>query len=104
MYVRSQNKKFLGNVDSFVVCGASNDQIWANDEQCLGVYNSEDRALEVLDMITDHLEDGCTLAENSGGQLFTRECIFEMPLRWFFLTAKYAKYVIDYDLYTLSTN
>lgn len=86
MYVRSQNKRFLGDVTVFRVLGMDNNQIWTGndeDECCLGVYASEERALEVIDTIQDHLEDGCTIMEESSckGQTHKREFIFYMPSR-----------------------
>lgn len=80
MYVRSQNRKFLGEIRQVHIYGMNNNQIWSGDE-CLGVYIDEDRALEVIDMMQDRLEDGCTFYEISQEVKFKRESIFEMPLR-----------------------
>ena len=79
MYVKSQNRKYLANVTEFSIEGINNDQIWGND-RCLGVYRDEDRTIDVLNMIQDALEDGMTAQEDSEGQIFTRELVFEMPI------------------------
>lgn len=81
MYVRSQNRKFLGKVNQVYICGTNDDQIWSDEGTCLGVYLDKDRALEIIDMMQDHLEDGCTFHEKCRETSFKRESIFEMPIR-----------------------
>lgn len=81
MYVRSQNRKFLGKVNQIYIAGVNYDQIWTDEGNCLGVYLDSDRALEIIDMIQDHLQDGYTLIEKDHGTSFKRESIFEMPIR-----------------------
>lgn len=81
MYARSQNRKFLGKVNQVYIAGVNDDQIWTDEGTCLGVYLDSDRALEVIDMIQDHLQDGCTLIEEDQRTSFKRESIFEMPIR-----------------------
>ena len=81
MYVRSQNRKFLGKVNQAYICGTNNDQIWCDEGTCLGVYLDNDRALEVIDMMQDHLEDGYMIQEVDKETSFTRASIFEMPIR-----------------------
>ena len=80
MYVRSQNKRYLSYVINFQIGGIDNNQIWnSDDKELLGIYKNEERALEVMDMIQDRLEDGMIIEEDSNGQTFTRYCTFEMP-------------------------
>lgn len=80
MYVRSQNKRYLSYVINFQIGGIDHDQIWnSDDKELLGIYKNEERALEVMDMIQDRLEDGMIIEEDSNGQTFTRYCTFEMP-------------------------
>ena len=80
MYVRSQNKRYLSYVINFQIGGIDHDQIWnSDDKELLGIYKNEERALEVMDMIQDRLEDGMIIEEHSNGQTFTRYCTFEMP-------------------------
>ena len=62
MYVRSQNKRYLSYVINFQIGGIDHDQIWnSDDKELLGIYKNEERALEVMDMIQDRLEDGITI-------------------------------------------
>lgn len=80
MYVRSQNKRYLSYVINFQIGGIDHDQIWnSDDKELLGIYKNEERALEVMDMIQDRIEDGMIIEEDSNGQTFTRYCTFEMP-------------------------
>jgi hypothetical protein len=54
MWIRSQNKRQLSNVDSIWHTGGDNPNIYGGaggECECLGTYKSEERALEVIDEI-----------------------------------------------------
>lgn len=77
MWVRSQNKKFLGNYDSFAVSESGIIIGYQGPEDCegatLGAYGNEEQALMVLDDMQGHIVHGS--ARN-----LTTQFVFEMPV------------------------
>ena len=77
MWVRSQNKKFLGNYDSFAVSESGIIIGYQGPEDCegatLGAYETEEKALSVLDDMQGHIVHG------SDRNLIT-QFVFEMPV------------------------
>lgn len=77
MWVRSQNKKFLGNYDSFAVSESGIIIGYQGPEDCegatLGAYGNEEQALMVLDDMQGHIVHGSTR------NLIT-QFVFEMPV------------------------
>ena len=77
MWVRSQNKKFLGNYDSFAVSESGIIIGYQGPEDCegatLGAYENEEKALSVLDDMQRHIVHG------SARNLIT-QFVFEMPV------------------------
>ena len=77
MWVRSQNKKFLGNYDSFAVSESGIIIGYQGPEDCegatLGAYGNEEQALMVLDDMQGHIVHG------SARNLIT-QFVFEMPI------------------------
>lgn len=86
MFIRSQDKKLLVKTDCIYINDNLNVQCLKGEELIyLGTYDSEERALEVLDMIQDSIEDGMSCYEksvidlNGTTQSWKRNIIFEMP-------------------------
>lgn len=77
MWVRSQNKKFLGNYDSFAVSESGIIIGYQGQEDyegaTLGAYGNEEQALMVLDDMQGHIVHG------SARNLIT-QFVFEMPV------------------------
>lgn len=77
MWIRSQNKRCLLNVSFIYLYGTS---IKSNDNDCfLGTYGSEERALEVLDMIQSRIIKGTTFDYINNSKRTTKEFVFQMP-------------------------
>ena len=76
MWVMSQYRNRLIKVESFHVRGCC---LFSEDIR-LGTFESEERALEVLQEIVDRLEDGMHLYEEDKEQTYKRAIIFEVPL------------------------
>lgn len=57
MWVRSQNKKSLMNVENFWVTYFKQNKTFniCSDGTILGPYSTEEKALKVLDMIQEHI-------------------------------------------------
>lgn len=77
MWVRSQNKKFLGNYDSFEVSESGIIIGYQGPEDCegatLGSYRSEEMALMVLDDMQGHIV-------HLGAKNLITQFVFEMPI------------------------
>lgn len=77
MWVRSQNKKFLGNYDSFAVSESGIIIGYQGPEDCegatLGAYGNEEQALMVLDDMQGHIVHG-------SDRNLTTQFVFEMPV------------------------
>lgn len=62
MWIRSQNKRILSNVDEVLVTFVDENKcfisgFWGTGSDTLGVYSSKDKAMKVLDEIQDAIED-----------------------------------------------
>lgn len=62
MWIRSQNKRILSNVDEVLVTFVDENKcfisgFWGTGTDTLGVYSSKEKALKVLDEIQDAIED-----------------------------------------------
>lgn len=62
MWIRSQNKRILSNVDEVLVTFVDENKcfisgFWGTGSDTLGVYSSKDKAMKVLDEIQDTIED-----------------------------------------------
>lgn len=77
MWIRSQDKKMLGNYQSFWIEGNSIYAETTNPKyrDCLGTYESKERAIEVLDEIQMQIQS-CT--ETTIADI-KRLPVFEMP-------------------------
>lgn len=78
MWVKSQNKKFLGNYDSFAVSESGIIIGYQGPEDCegaiLGSYESEEMALKVLDDMQGHIV-------HLGAKNLITQFVFEMPIK-----------------------
>jgi len=78
MWVRSQNKKFLGNYDSFAVSESGIIIGYQGPGDCegaiLGAYESEEMALKVLDDMQGHIV-------HLGAKNLITQFVFEMPIK-----------------------
>lgn len=79
MWVRSQNKKFLGNYDSFSVSESGIIIGYQGPEDCegavLGTYENEEKALSILDEMQGYI--GMTYQEGK----ILGAIVFEMPIQ-----------------------
>lgn len=62
MWIRSQNKRILSNVDEVLVTFVDENKyfisgFWGTGSDTLGVYSSREKALKVLNEIQDAIED-----------------------------------------------
>lgn len=62
MWIRSQNKRILSNVDEVLVTFVDENKcfisgFWGTGSDTLGVYSSRKKALKVLDEIQEAIED-----------------------------------------------
>ena len=88
MWIRSQNKRILSNVDEVLVTFVDESKcfisgFWGTGSDTLGIYSSIEKALKVLNEIQDAIEDtfyynienlGC------GSYALKKGCeIYEMP-------------------------
>lgn len=77
MWVRSQNKKFLGVYDSFSISESGNVLVYQGPEDCegviLGSYKSEEKAMLVLNDIQGYVA-------HRGIRNLITNFVFEMPL------------------------
>lgn len=78
MWVRSQNKKFLGCYDSFSVSESGIIIGYQGPEDCegaiLGTYESEEMALMVLEDMQGHIV-------HLGAKNLITQFVFEMPIK-----------------------
>lgn len=78
MWVRSQNKKFLGNYDSFAVSESGIVLGYQGPEDAegavLGAYGNEEKALSILDEIQGYIRMTFQEGKISGA------IVFEMPI------------------------
>lgn len=79
MWVRSQNKKFLGNYDSFSVSESGIIIGYQGPEDCegavLGAYENEGKALSILDEMQGYIGMTYQEVKNLGA------IVFEMPIQ-----------------------
>ncbi|WP_460285436.1 hypothetical protein [Clostridium sporogenes] len=75
IWIRSQKKDVLVFCDHIEVDG---NDIYGN-EYFLGKYTTEQRALEVLDMIENRIMQGSRFDEIQSGKRKTRDFVFQMP-------------------------
>lgn len=88
MWIMSQNKRILSNVDEVIVTFVDENKcfisgFWGTGSDTLGIYSSREKALKVLKEIQDAIEDtfyynienmGC------GSYVLKKGCeIYEMP-------------------------
>lgn len=77
IWIRTQNKRCLLNTLDIYLFGTS---IKSSDKNCiLGTYGSEERALEVLDMIQTRIIKGTTFDYINNSKRTTKEFVFQMP-------------------------
>ena len=62
MWIRSQNKRILSNVDEVLVIFVDENKcfisgFWGTGSDTLGVYSTKEKALKVLDEIQNAIED-----------------------------------------------
>lgn len=62
MWIRSQNKRILSNVDEALVTFVDENKcfisgFWGTGSDTLGIYSSREKALKVLNEIQDAIED-----------------------------------------------
>lgn len=61
MWIRSQNRKILTNVNEVLICAMDDNKyfiegFWDKGSDTLGIYSSEEKALKVLDQIQYNME------------------------------------------------
>lgn len=62
MWIRSQNKRILSDINEVLICSVDENKciisgFWDKGSDTLGIYSSEEKALKVLDEIQDAIED-----------------------------------------------
>lgn len=72
MWIRSQNRKILTNVNEVLICAMDDNKyfiegFWDKGSDTLGIYSSEEKALNVLDDIQTHLKFERRFISNTGG-------------------------------------
>ncbi|ACQ52920.1 hypothetical protein G8E05_06315 [Clostridium botulinum] len=75
MWIRSKGKDVLVHCENIEVDGSS---VYGS-HYFLGEYETEQRALEVLDMIEDRIMQGNRFDEIQNGKRKTRDFVFQMP-------------------------
>lgn len=61
MWIRSQNRKILTNVNEVLICAMDDNKyfiegFWNRGSDTLGIYSTEEKALKVLDQIQYNME------------------------------------------------
>lgn len=79
MWIRSQNKFELVKTDYVSVDENEVQAIKEDKGILLGEYKSEERALEVLDMIQTRIIKGTTFDYINNSKRTTKEFVFQMP-------------------------
>lgn len=84
MWVRSQNKRFLGNYDSFAVSESGKILGYQGPEDfdgiVLGVYKSEEMALSILNDMQIHISNGYQKDVILKNIRTMSQLVFEMPI------------------------
>lgn len=84
MWVRSQNKRFLGNYDSFSVSESGKVLGYQGPEDfdgiVLGVYKSEEMALSILNDMQIHISNGYKKDVVFKNIRTMSQLVFEMPI------------------------
>lgn len=84
MWVRSQNQKFLGKYDSFAVSESGKVLGYQDPEDfdgvVLGVYESEEVALSVLNNMQVHISNGYQKDVVFKNVRTMSQLVFEMPI------------------------
>lgn len=83
MWIKNQNRTLIVNTNMVYVGDENSNIVYCgngSNEVTLGEYKDSDRALEILNIICDRLEDGMDFSENTDGQVFNRYMIFEIPV------------------------
>ncbi|HID0823855.1 hypothetical protein [Clostridium botulinum] len=75
MWIRSKNKDTLVCCKNIEIDGAS---VYGG-HYFLGEYATEERAIQVLDMIEDRIMQGTRFDEIQSGKRKTRDFVFQMP-------------------------
>lgn len=62
MWIRSQNRKILTNVNEVLICAMDDNKyfiegFWDRGSDTLGIYSSEEKAMRVLDEIQKFISD-----------------------------------------------
>ena len=79
MWIRSQNKKFLGDY-SFIYGFQNEIRAESNtDVDTLGTYQTSERATEVMDEIQLRLINGTRCDDIRNGIRVQKEIVYEMP-------------------------
>lgn len=88
MWIISQNKRKLSNVDEVLVTFVDENKcfisgFWGTGSDTLGIYSSREKALKVLNEIKDAIEDTfyCNIENlGCGSYVLKKGCeIYEMP-------------------------
>lgn len=83
MIIRSQNKKELHNLDTIKMISVTTNSlkyfVEVNSQKVIGTYSTEEKAINVLDMICEHVEamHFSNIAPEQCGRLWGN--IFNMP-------------------------
>ena len=87
LWIRSQDREVLTKVID-IYKQADTNEIWAYSDRviknCLGFYETKERALEVLDEIQDYIENRCSTKlindiNSITYETTTRGNVYEMP-------------------------
>lgn len=80
MWIRSQNKHWLGNYNEVGMVGTSINGYSSNgDSTLLGEYESRVRVLQVLDAIQQRLIAGDSKDVIVNGTRYSKQFVFQMP-------------------------
>ena len=93
LWIRSQNKLKLLKVNNLSICYGEkwynedsllrnkweNSYEIQNNDICVGIYQTKERALEVLDEIQKHIINLGETVLNYGKEYYTYERVYEMP-------------------------
>lgn len=88
MWIRSQNRKILTNVNEVLICAMDDNKyfiegFWDKGSDTLGIYSSEEKTLKVLDEIQRAVESAKVYSTNraSNGHSMSNEyvMVYQMP-------------------------
>lgn len=83
MWIRSQDKKTLAYCTRLIVAGRTIQNLpptgIEDDYDVMGVYESPERAMEVLDNIQSQLQSAVEVIRGVSGKNYKQHFIYQMP-------------------------